>query len=97
MSYVEEVWKLMQNQFRKKLCPAKKFLHKIELNCIKISWFVSPDFSSEICELGPLSADFFTQHQISLVMINEECVYDEEIHAKLHGHVQGIITTTVNS
>ncbi len=81
--YVERVWELIAHHFQIDLCSAEVFLHKIELNCIKISWFVSPDITSKICELGPLSADFFTQHQISLIMINEECVFDEEIHAKL--------------
>ena len=82
LKYIQDLWKSLSGYLR--LNQSTVLLQSIRERCIEINWLVSSEVSVKMCEIGPLSKEFFTQHHITWVLINEECIYDEEIHAKLN-------------
>ena len=82
LKYIQDLWKSLSGYLR--LNQPTVLLQSIRELCIEINWLVSSEISSKMCEIGPVSKEFFTQHHVTWVLINEECIYDEEIHAKLN-------------
>ena len=82
LKYIQDLWASMSSYLR--LNQPTVLLQSIRERCIEINWLVSSEISSKMCEIGPVSKEFFTQHHVTWVLINEECIYDEEIHAKLN-------------
>ena len=83
LKYIQDLWKSLSGYLR--LNQPTVLLQSIcEHDHIEINWLVSSEISSKMCEVGPVSKEFFTQHHITQVLINEECIYDEEIHANLN-------------
>ena len=82
LQYIQDLWASLSGYLR--LNQPTVLLQSIRELCIEINWLVSSGISSKMFDIGPVSKEFFTQHHVTWVLINEECIYDEEIHAKLN-------------
>lgn len=62
-------------------------LHSIEEGCLLVTWFISPndeELEYLIRKRVSCSEIFFKRHNIVQFMLNDECIYQEQVHTHVH-------------
>ena len=76
LSYIDNFWNDISDQFH--LPPLPILLAKIRGGCIEVTWFVPASIACIINKLSQESNEFYQQHGVVRVMINNEVLYNED-------------------
>ena len=74
--YIDDLWSSVSECFL--LPPLSALLHHVHKGCITVVWLfptgLVPQLLKQICQAG----NFFQQHHIASVTLDDQCVYDEQ-------------------
>ena len=85
LQYVRNLWERVTEDALQ-LPNLDAVLHDIRRKCIFVTWLIptSEEIEQQIRRRVPFCKDFFKQHNIVLFMLNDECIYEEQVLAHVH-------------
>ena len=75
VQYIDTLWERLRVQFQ--LPPLHILLDHLEGNSIKITWLIDTQYKEQIMKVATVSEEFFQENMITLVAVNEKCIYSE--------------------
>ena len=77
LSYIDDVWRSVSEYLL--LMPLLTLLDHIHKGCITVVWLIPTGLVPQLLKRIRQAGDFFQQHHIASVTLDDRCVYDEEI------------------
>ena len=80
--YIDNLWSSVSECFL--LPPLSALFHHIHKGCITVVWLLPTGLVPQLLKQIRQAGDFFQQHHIASVTLNDQCVYDEQTSAVEH-------------
>ena len=77
LQYLAEVWELFSYHYLGPDSPPTALLDHVRRGCLSVTWLVPSRLIAPLVKTAKFDTDFFQQHRIIKLMVEDECVYKE--------------------
>ena len=77
LQYLADVWELFSYHYLGPDYPPTALLNHVRRGCLSVTWLVPSQLIPRLIKRVKLDTDFFQQHSILKVMVEDECVYEK--------------------
>lgn len=96
MNHLYDVWKVFSAQYLVPDSPPTALLDRVRTGCVTITWLVPSNLIPHLIKTARIDTAFFQKHRILKVMVDDQCVYEEEISKDITSvSINEVINTSV--
>ena len=96
LKYLTDVWEMFSSHYLVPESPPTALLDRVRTGCVSTTWLVPSSLIPHLIKTAKIDTAFFQKHRILKVMVDDQCVYEEEISKDITSvSINEVINTSV--